>query len=162
MFFFSFYFFDGFIDKYAAILYLNLVNQSDLDKILKAEVFVYEDGQLRVAHLFLGYNPLSSSFQAPKCVIRAKDKRLHLINVVIPGFLNQGPAPEGVQQIELPFRFTSEEEATPSQPTIKEKEEVVEVLDSEDNFEVFNRPQSLKAPAKDFSSLPPAQVSQTQ
>ena len=34
--------------------------------------------------------------------------------------------------------------------------------DSEDNFEVFNRPQSPEAPANDFSYLPSTQVSQTQ
>ena len=31
---------------------------------------------------------------------------------------------------------------------------MVEVLDSEDDFEVFNRPQSPEAPAGDFSYLP--------
>ena len=35
---------NGFIDKCAAIPNLNLVNQSSLDKILKAEVFVHTDG----------------------------------------------------------------------------------------------------------------------
>ena len=56
----------------------------------------------------------------------------------------------------------AEEETTPSQPAIKEEEQMVEVLDSEDNFEVFNQPQSLEAPAGDFSHLPPAQVSNLQ
>lgn len=77
-------------------------------------------------------------------MIRAKDKCLHLINVAVLGFLNPRPTLEGVQQIELPFYLIVEEEATPSQPVIKEEEEVVEVLDSKDNFEVFNQPQSLK------------------
>ena len=78
-----------------------------------------------------------------------------MINVVVPGFLNPSPAPEGVQQIELPFQHTAEEEATPSQPTIKEEEEeIVEVSESEDDFEVFNQPQSLEVPASDFSHLP--------
>ena len=58
---------DGFTDKHAAIPNFNLVNQPSLDKILKAEVFVHSDGQLRAAHLILGYKPLSSSFQASKC-----------------------------------------------------------------------------------------------
>ena len=71
----------------------NLVNQPSLDKILKAEVFIHSDGQLRVAHLILGYTPLSSNFRAPKCVIKAKDPRLHLINIAMPGFLNLGPKP---------------------------------------------------------------------
>lgn len=154
-----FYFFDGFIDKYAAVLNLNLVNQPNLDRILKVEVFFHKDEQLRAAHLVLGYNPLSSSFQGPKCMIKAKDKRLDLINVAVSSFLHPSPVPKGVQQIELPFRFTAEKEATPSQPTIKEEEEVVEISNSEDNFEVFNQPQSLEAPVGDLNHFPPAQVS---
>ena len=55
-----------------------------------------------------------------------------------------------------------EEEATPSQPAIKEEEQMVEVLDSKENFEVFNQPQSLEIPAGDFSHLPPTQVSNLQ
>ena len=54
-------FLNGFAD-HAAIPNFSLVNQSSLDKILQAEVFVYKDGQLRVAHLILSYKPLSSSF----------------------------------------------------------------------------------------------------
>ena len=60
--------------------------------------------------------------------------------------------------------YTIEDEATPSQPTIKkeeEEEEVVEVSDSEDNFEVFNQLQSPKASTGDFGDLPPAQASHT-
>ena len=44
------------------------------------------DGQLRVAHLILGYTPISRAFQAPRCVIRAKDSRLPRINVAYEGF----------------------------------------------------------------------------
>ena len=47
-------------------------------------------------------------------MIKAKDYRLHLINVAVPGFLNPGPTLEGMQQIELPFQHAAEEEATPS------------------------------------------------
>ena len=75
-------------------------------------------------------------------MIKAKDHSLHLINITIPGFLNPSPTPEGIQQVELPFQYTVEEEATPSQPTIKEEEkeeeEVVEVSNFEDDFKVFN------------------------
>jgi len=57
----------------------------------------------------------------------------------------------------LPFQHTVEEEATPSQPTIKEEEEkIVEISESEDDFEVFNQPQSPKVLAGDFSHPPPA------
>ena len=34
----------GFANKYSAILNFSLVNESDLNKVLKAEVFVHTDG----------------------------------------------------------------------------------------------------------------------
>ena len=37
---------NGFADKNAAAPNFSLVNQSSLDRILKAEVFVHSDGQL--------------------------------------------------------------------------------------------------------------------
>ena len=73
----TFLVFGEFVDKHFAIPNLSLVNKPDLMKILKAEIFVHTDGQLRTAHLILGYNPLSSSVQLPKCVIKEKDSLLH-------------------------------------------------------------------------------------
>lgn len=42
------------------------------------------------------------------------------------------------------------------------EEEIVEVSDSEDKFEVFNRPESPKVPSGDFSNLPLAKVNHIQ
>ena len=126
-----------FTDKYSAIPNFSLVNETNLIKILKAEIFVHINGQLRVTHIILGYDPISSSFQAPKYVIKANDPRLHHINIAVPSFL-ASPALEGTQLIELPFQCTVEEEATLSQPTPEETAKVVEVSDSEEDFEVFN------------------------
>ena len=52
---------------------LNLVNQPSLDKILKAEVFVHIDDQLRAAYLILDYVPISKSFLVLKCAIKARN-----------------------------------------------------------------------------------------
>ena len=72
---------------------LCLVNKVSLDRILQAEVYVNEsDDQLRAAHLILGYNPISCAFQAPRCMIRAGDPRLHKISVTYEGFV----VPEGI------------------------------------------------------------------
>ena len=76
-------------------------------------------------------------------MIKAKDLRLHLINVVVSGFLNPGPGPQGILKVEPLHQYKVKDEATLSQPVVKEeeeeeKEEVVEVLDSKDNFEAFN------------------------
>ena len=72
---------------------LSLVNRVSLDRILRFEVYVNEaDGQLRAAHLILGYTLISRAFQAPKCVIKAKDPQLHRISVPYEGFV----VPEGI------------------------------------------------------------------
>ena len=88
---------DDFVDKHATEPDFSLVNKESLDKILRAEVFVHENSQLRAAHLILGYKPISTRFQAPKCVIKAKDPRLYHISVTVPRFLlPEGiPIPEG-------------------------------------------------------------------
>ena len=52
----------GFANKHAAIPNFNLVNEIDLTKIIKVDIFAHKDGQLREAHLILDYDPLSSSF----------------------------------------------------------------------------------------------------
>ena len=88
--------------------------------------------------------------------------RLHQISVAAPGFLVTDPISEGKPKIVLPFQLVAEEEATPSQPTIKEEEGVVEVFDSEDDFKVFNHPLSPEAPTGDFGHLLPAQASHSQ
>ncbi|KAL0016172.1 hypothetical protein SO802_003241 [Lithocarpus litseifolius] len=53
-----------------------------------------------------------------------------------------------------------EEEAAPSQATVKEEEEeVVEISGSEDDFEIFNQTLPLEPPVVDLGHLPLAQVS---
>ena len=75
-----------FVDRRATKPNFNLVNKEGLNRILKAEVFVNEDdGQL--------ITPISRAFQAPKCVIKAHNPRLHRINIAVEGFL----LPEGTQ-----------------------------------------------------------------
>ena len=120
---------------------------------MKAKVFVHTDGQLKALYLILGYTPISKSYQASKCVIKAKDPRQHRISVVTPGFLATSPVsegtlttdpiPKGLPKVALPFQRATKEEATSSQPATKEEEEeedkeVVEVTDSEDDFAIFN------------------------
>ena len=57
-----YFFSNGFANKNATIPNFNLVNQASLDKILKAEVFVHTDSQLRAAHLILDCIPISKRF----------------------------------------------------------------------------------------------------
>jgi len=139
---------NGFANKNASIPNFSLVNQQSLDKILKAEVFIHTNGQLRAAHLILDYIPISKSFQVPKCVIKARDPQLHRISVAASSFLITNPIPkgtltiepipEGIPKVALPPQQTTGV-TTSSHPTNTEEEEVVEVSDFEDEFDVFNQ-----------------------
>ena len=127
-----------------------LVNQSSLDKILKAEVFVHSDSQLRVAYIIFSYTPKAKTFQVPKCIIKARDPRLHRISVATLGFLISGPILEGILTTTLIPEEVPKVKASTSHPINKEKEEekekeegeIFEVSDSENKFKVFNRPLS--------------------
>ena len=84
-------------------------------------MYVNEAGdQLRAAHLILGYTPISRSFQAPKCVIKAKDPRFHRISVAYEGFVvPKGiPIPEGTPLTQLLFMVIPSIGAFLSQPVL--------------------------------------------
>ena len=91
---------------------------------------------------------ISSSFQAPKCVIRAKDPRLHRISIAAPDFLLPGPKveieetttsiPEGIPTVGASSLQQTTSAATSSYPRSIQEEGVVEVANSEDEFEVLN------------------------
>ncbi|XP_030958671.1 uncharacterized protein DDB_G0286299-like [Quercus lobata] len=113
---------------------LKLVNKASLDRVLKAEIYVNEaDGQLRAAHLILGYTPLSFALQVPKCVIRARYPRLHRISVDYKRFI----VPEGVSSSQPVLR---EEEVEEKEEEEEEEEEVVELSDSSEDNGVFYQP----------------------
>ena len=71
-------------------------------------------------------------------MIKAKDPWLQQINIAIPVFLVSTP-PEGTQPVELPLQRSAEEKATSSYPVLEETAKVMEVLDSEEDFEVFDQ-----------------------
>ena len=54
---------------------------------MRSEIYVTEDGQLRAAHLVLGYQPLSRAFQDIGHAIRVGYPRLARIDVSKPKFL---------------------------------------------------------------------------
>ena len=116
-------------------------------------------GQLRAAHLILGYTPLSLTFQTPKYVIKARDPRLHRIGVAYQGFiiLEGVPIPEGTPHTQPLFVAIPSIGASLSQLILEEGEErkeeeeeeeekglkgIVDLTDFSDEFEVFNQPPS--------------------
>ena len=151
--------FNGFADIHYTKPLLRLVNRASLDRILLSKVYVNEaDGQLRAAHLILGYTPISCAFQAPRCVIKAKDPQLYRISVAYEGFVvPKGiPIPESTPFTQpLPVATLSTGISLPL-PVIQEKEEgeeegVVDLIDSLDKFEVFNQPLSPKSLPEEMS-----------
>ena len=135
---------------------LRLVNKASLDRILQSEVYVNEsDGQLRVAHLILRYTPISRTFQAPRCVIRAKDPRLHRISVAYEGFV----VPEGIPlprhtPLTQPLPVATLSAWVPSHSPIlqieeeeeeeQEEEGFVDLTESIEDYEIFNQPSPPK------------------
>ena len=122
-----------------------------MDRVLQAEIYVNEsDGQLRVAHLILSYNPISRAFQVPSCAIRAKDPQFHRISVAYKGFVvpqgvplpRYSPHTEPLPVASLaaaatssPFVFQVEEE----KEVEREEEGFVDLTSLKDNYEVFNQ-----------------------
>ena len=77
--------------------------------------------------------------------------------------LTTNPIPKGIPKVALPSQYTIGK-VTSSHPTIikeeeEKEEEIVEVSDSENEFEVFNQPLSLKASTSDLIHPFPAQSS---
>ena len=63
------------------------MNIPDLNYLLRSEIYVHTDGQLRACHLVLGYQPLTRAFQPVGHAIRASSPRLARIDVSQPGCL---------------------------------------------------------------------------
>ena len=51
-----------FADKRHVAPHLSLVNINDLNRVLRCEVFINEDRQLRAMHLILDFQPISNIF----------------------------------------------------------------------------------------------------
>ena len=62
---------DNFADKRHIAPKINLVNVLGLNKLLRSEVFISEDRQLRAVHLILDNEPLSRIYQDAGQTIRA-------------------------------------------------------------------------------------------
>ena len=121
-----FFHFNDFADNCSTKPLLSSVNKGSLDRILQSEVYVNEaNGQLRATHLILGYTPISRTFQAPKCMIKANDPRLHHISFAYEGFvvLEGIPIPEGTLLTQPFFVATPSIGASSSQPVLQKEEE---------------------------------------
>ena len=64
---------------------LGLVNARDLNFILRLEIFVHYNGQLRASHLILGCTPSYTNYQDPGSAFLATHPLLTYIDVCLPG-----------------------------------------------------------------------------
>ena len=78
---------------------LSLINVPALNYLLRSQIFVNDDGQLRAVHLILDFEPISRSFLDVGNSIRADDYRLARIDVSQPGFL----APHDLPPVDHPI-----------------------------------------------------------
>ena len=115
------------IDKTQTNPRLSLINFLALNYLLRSQIFVNVDKQLRAAHLILDYEPISRTFLDIGNSIRANDYCLARIDVSRPGFLAphdlppvDHPIPQGIplaaqplQQVPL-VQVVAEEGATSS------------------------------------------------
>ena len=82
---------------------LSLINVPALNYLLRSQIFVNDDGQLRTVHLILDFEPISRSFLDVGNSIRVDDYRLARMDVSWPGFLApydlppvDHPIPQGI------------------------------------------------------------------
>ena len=119
--------FSLFADPHAFKRHLYLVNQADLETVLRAEVFVNEiNHQVHAAHKILGYDPIQRSFAAPKSVIRAKDPRLQQITIAEHDFF-------------LPGESSTQWAVKTEEGGDEVQERVIELDQSEDEFGAFEQ-----------------------
>ena len=72
---------------------ISLINVLALNYLLRSQIFVNDDGQLRATHLILDYEPISRTFLDVGNAIKANDYRLARIHMPWPGFLTPHDLP---------------------------------------------------------------------
>ena len=115
---------DVFADKNHVFPKLSFINVSSLNKVLRSEIFISEDRQLRAAHLILEYEPLSRIFQDAGYAIRAGDPRLNCIDISKPRFLARRDLPPVVlplQPVLLEAATTPREVVASSRLSLEEE-----------------------------------------
>ena len=78
---------------------ISLINVPALNYLLRSQIFVNDDGQLRATYLILDSEPLSRSFLDISNAIRANDYRLAPIDLSRPHFL----APHNLPPVDHPI-----------------------------------------------------------
>ena len=93
------------------MLFRSLTNTAALNYLLRSEIFASEEGQLRAAHLILGYTPKTKDFQPIGNAITFRDRRINRIDVARKDFLAPfdlapvpHPNPQGIPLLVQPIQ----------------------------------------------------------
>ena len=115
-----------FADKRHVAPKLSLINVVALNYLLRLEIFVSEDRQLRAVHLILDFETISEIYQEIGHAIRAGDPQLARIDVSIPNFLARKDLPLVI----LPFqRVLPEAVAAPKEEIASSRLSLKEEID---------------------------------
>ena len=136
---------------------LSLINIPALNYLLRSQIFVNNDRQLRVAHLILDYEPISRTFLDVGNSIRANDYRLAHIDVSRPGFLAphdlppvDHPIPQGIPLAaqplqQVPLAQAVVEEGAASSSSLEEEidrfrfeEEAIVISEAEEEVDKYS------------------------
>ena len=112
------------VDRRVVTPRLSHTNVAALNYLLRSEIFVSEDRQLRAVHLILDFEPISRVFQEIGHAIRARDSRINRINVSKPDFLAREDLPPvrlPVQQIPPPLIIPLQQVPLEASVAAKEK-----------------------------------------
>ena len=128
---------------------LSHTNVAALNYVLRSEIFVSKDRQLRAVHLILDFEPISKVFQEIGHAIRAVDPWINHIDVSRPDFLawddlppvrlpiHQIPPPLVIplQQVPLEATVIAEEEIASSRLSLEEEINQFRFMEDEGPFE---------------------------
>ena len=93
------------------VLDIRTVHAKDLNFILRSEVFVHWDGQLRASHLILGVDPVYSTWQSFKQALLVDSPLLSYIEVQYANFLPSKLTTGEAREFEK--RYTCSDELAP-------------------------------------------------
>ena len=102
------------------ILDIRTVHVRDLNFVLRSEIFVHRDGQLRASHLILGVEPVYSTWQTFKQALLVDSPLLSYIDVRYANFLP--PKLTTGEAREYGRRFTCSDELAPLRDESAERE----------------------------------------
>ena len=140
-----------FANKDHVSLKLSPVNVPGLNFLLRLEIFLSEDNQLRVAHLIIGYEPLSRIYQDAGQALRAGNPKLARIDVSKPRFLARQDLPPVVLPIQrnpLPFAIPLQQVPYEAAAAVAEEIAFSSCLSLEEEIDRFRFAEEKRTPEK--------------